>query len=110
VVADHPAEPAQLFPLVGQVVAHVRGGRHAHRDRRWIHDYEHHGRAGNPSTDFVPDSIVDRFCLVGPASAHIDRLQELASIGADQFAVYLMHDDEEATLQAYGAQIIPALS
>jgi probable F420-dependent oxidoreductase len=77
---------------------------------RQAYDYEHHGRAGNPSTDFVPDSIVDRFCLVGPASAHIERLQELASIGADQFAVYLMHDDEEATLQAYGAQIIPALS
>ena len=25
------------------------------------YDYDHHGRAGNPSTDFVPDEIVDRF-------------------------------------------------
>jgi probable F420-dependent oxidoreductase len=76
---------------------------------RQAYDYEHHGRAGNPSADFVPDSIVDRFCLLGPVSAHIDRLRELASIGADQFAVYLMHDDEDATLEAYGAEIIPAL-
>ena len=76
---------------------------------RQAYDYEHHGRAGNPSTDFVPDGIVDRFCLLGPASSHIARLRELADIGADQFAVYLMHDDEEATLEAYGAQIIPAL-
>jgi len=76
---------------------------------RQAYDYEHHGRAGNPSADFVPDSIVDRFCLLGPASAHISRLRELASIGADQFAVYLMHDDEDATLEAYGAEIIPAL-
>ncbi len=76
---------------------------------RQAYDYEHHGRAGNPSTDFVPDSIVDRFCLLGPASAHISRLQELAEIGADQFALYLMHDDEEATLEAYGTEIIPAL-
>jgi probable F420-dependent oxidoreductase len=76
---------------------------------RQAYDYDHHGRAGNPSTDFVPDSIVDRFCLVGPAAAHVERLRELADIGADQFAVYLMHDDEEATLEAYGREIIPAL-
>jgi probable F420-dependent oxidoreductase len=76
---------------------------------RSAYDYEHHGRAGNPSADFVPDSIVDRFCVVGPASAHVDRLRELAAIGCDQFALYLMHDDEDATLDAYGSQIIPAL-
>jgi hypothetical protein len=52
---------------------------------------------------------VDRFCLLGPASAHIARLRELAEIGADQFAVYLMHDDEENTLAAYGDEVIPAL-
>jgi probable F420-dependent oxidoreductase len=76
---------------------------------RQAYDYEHHGRAGNPSTDFVPDSIVDRFCLVGPAAAHVERLRELAAIGADQFALYLMHDDEDATLEAYGRDVIPAL-
>jgi probable F420-dependent oxidoreductase len=73
------------------------------------YDYSHHGQAGNPSTEFVPDAIVDRFCLLGPASSHVDRLRELAEIGADQFAVYLMHDDEENTLEAYGDEIIPAL-
>jgi probable F420-dependent oxidoreductase len=76
---------------------------------RQSYDYAHHGQAGNQSTDFVPDEIVDRFCLLGPASAHIERLRELASIGADQFALYLMHDDAEATLDAYGDVIIPAL-
>jgi hypothetical protein len=77
---------------------------------RSAYDYAHHGRAGNPSTDFVPDEIVDRFCLLGPVPAHIERLRELAEIGADQFAVYLMHDDEENTLAAYGDEIIPALT
>lgn len=76
---------------------------------REAYDYSHHGRAGNRSADFVPDAIVDRFCLLGPASAHAARLRELASIGADQFALYLMHDDAEQTLQAYGEEIIPAL-
>jgi probable F420-dependent oxidoreductase len=74
------------------------------------YDYAHHGRAGNPDTEFVPDDIVDRFCLTGPAAAHLDRLRELADIGADQFAVYLMHDQPEATMAAYGTDIIPALS
>ena len=76
---------------------------------RQAYDYEHHGQAGNPSTDFVPDSIVDRFCLVGPAEAHVERLRELAAIGADQFALYLMHDDQDGTLEAYGRDIVPAL-
>jgi probable F420-dependent oxidoreductase len=71
------------------------------------YDYSHHGKAGNPSTDFVPDSIVDRFCLTGPASAHVDRLAELKEIGADQFAIYLMHDQPEQTLAAYADKIIP---
>jgi probable F420-dependent oxidoreductase len=70
------------------------------------YDYAHHGRAGNRSTDFVPDAIVDRFCLLGPASAHVDRLQELRDIGVDQFALYLMHDDKDKTLASYGHEVI----
>ncbi len=73
------------------------------------YDYAHHGRSDNPDVAFVPDEIVDRFCLLGPVSAHVDRLHELAEVGADQFAVYLMHDQEEQTLAAYGEEIIPAL-
>ncbi|MEU0534271.1 TIGR03842 family LLM class F420-dependent oxidoreductase [Amycolatopsis tolypomycina] len=74
------------------------------------YDYSHHGKAGNPSTEFVPDEIVDRFCLLGPAASHVERLQELAELGVDQFSLYLMHDDREATLAAYGSQIIPKLT
>ncbi|MFJ6676721.1 TIGR03842 family LLM class F420-dependent oxidoreductase [Actinosynnema sp. NPDC091369] len=70
------------------------------------YDYAHHGKAGNRSTDFVPDSIVDRFCLVGPASAHVDRLQELREVGVDNFALYLMHDDKDKTLASYGNEVI----
>jgi len=74
------------------------------------YDYSHHGKAGNPSTEFVPDEIVDRFCLLGPPSSHVERLQELAELGVDQFSLYLMHDDREATLASYGAQVIPKLT
>ncbi len=74
------------------------------------YDYSHHGRAGNPDTAFVPDAIVDRFCLLGPPEAHIDKLRALKALGVDQFAVYAMHDAKEATLDAYGERIIPALA
>ncbi|WP_030203451.1 TIGR03842 family LLM class F420-dependent oxidoreductase [Streptomyces sp. NRRL S-87] len=74
------------------------------------YDYSHHGRAGNPSTDFVPDEIVDRFCLLGPAEAHIEKLRALKALGVHQFAVYDMHDAKEATIDAYGEQIIPAVN
>jgi len=73
------------------------------------YDYDHHGRAGNPSTDFVPDDVIDRFCLLGPPRQHIDRLKELRALGVDQFAVYLMHDEMDQTLEAYGSEIIPHL-
>ncbi|MFC7303232.1 TIGR03842 family LLM class F420-dependent oxidoreductase [Streptomyces monticola] len=74
------------------------------------YDYSHHGRTGNPSTDFVPDEIVDRFCLVGPVPAHIEKLRALRELGVDQFAVYAMHDARESVIDAYGAEIIPALT
>jgi hypothetical protein len=73
------------------------------------YDYNEHGRAGNTHAAFVPDAIVDRFCLLGPADAHVARLQELAALGVDQFAVYLQHDAKEQTLLAYGNTVIPAL-
>ncbi|MFH8613417.1 TIGR03842 family LLM class F420-dependent oxidoreductase [Streptomyces sp. NPDC018029] len=74
------------------------------------YDYSHHGRAGNPDTAFVPDEIVDRFCLLGPVEAHLERLGELRELGVDQFAVYAMHDAREDVIDAYGASVIPALS
>jgi len=74
------------------------------------YDYNEHGRAGNTHADFVPDAVIDRFCLLGPASAHVERLEELRDIGVDQFAVYLQHDAKVPTLEAYGETIIPALS
>jgi probable F420-dependent oxidoreductase len=73
------------------------------------YDYNEHGRAGNSHTTFVPDEIIDRFCILGDANEHIRRLTELKDMGVDQFAVYLQHDGKEETLEAYGETIIPAI-
>ncbi|WKE68816.1 TIGR03842 family LLM class F420-dependent oxidoreductase [Streptomyces sp. WP-1] len=74
------------------------------------YDYAHHGRSGNPDTEFVPDEIVDRFCLIGPPERHIEKLTALRALGVDQFALYDMHDAQEATIDAYGTQVIPAVN
>ena len=78
------------------------------RDRA-DYDYAHHGRAGNPATDFVPDDVVDRFCVLGRVEDHIAKLTTLRDLGADHFAIYLMHDAEDATLDAYGRSVLPAI-
>jgi probable F420-dependent oxidoreductase len=74
------------------------------------YDYNEHGRAGNVHTQFVPDEIVDRFCVLGTADQHIEKLKQLAELGVDQFAGYLQHDNKEETLRAYGETVIPELS
>jgi probable F420-dependent oxidoreductase len=101
-VADLVARYGESGPVPRELTDYIR--------EREGYDYAHHGKAGNPSTDFVPDEIVDRFCLTGPASSHVDKLEELAELGVDQFAVYLMHDQREQTLAAYGDDVITKLT
>jgi probable F420-dependent oxidoreductase len=93
-------ESSDLVPL--ELTEYIKG--------RAGYDYSHHGRAGNPSTEFVPDAIVDRFCVLGPPEAHVAKLRRLAELGVHQFAVYDMHDAKDETIDAYGQHIIPALS
>ena len=73
------------------------------------YDYNSHGKAHNDHVDFVPDEIVDRFCVLGDAKDHIDKLEALRDLGVDQFAGYLQHDNKEETLRVYGETVIPAL-
>ena len=105
-VGNHVADIVKRY---GAGSGRVPGALTDYIKQREGYDYAHHGRAGNPSTDFVPDEIVDRFCLLGPAAEHIAKLRTLLALGADQFAIYLMHDAKEETLDAYGRVILPAL-
>jgi probable F420-dependent oxidoreductase len=93
-------ESSDLVPL--ELTEYIKG--------RAGYDYSHHGRAGNPSTGFVPDTIVDRFCVLGPPEAHVAKLRRLRDLGVHQFAVYDMHDAKDETIDAYGQHVIPALS
>ncbi|HVL53302.1 MAG TPA: TIGR03842 family LLM class F420-dependent oxidoreductase, partial [Vitreimonas sp.] len=78
------------------------------RDRSG-YDYLHHAEVGSSNAAFVGDEVTDRFCVLGPVEAHVAKLRELAQAGVDQFNIYLMNGDEEAVLEVYGRDIIPAL-
>ncbi|WP_040494794.1 TIGR03842 family LLM class F420-dependent oxidoreductase [Ilumatobacter nonamiensis] len=74
------------------------------------YDYNQHGSASSEHVDFVPDEVIDRFCILGPVEAHLERLAELKALGVDQFAIYLQHDGKDHTLAEYGEKIIPAIA
>lgn len=74
------------------------------------YDYNEHGRAGNSHTQFVPDEIVERFCLLGSPREHVEKLQALRALGVTQFAGYLQHDNKDETLRMYGERVIPAMA
>jgi probable F420-dependent oxidoreductase len=115
---DHAREQCRWFGgMVGNHVADIVSRYGADSDvpheltdyirAREGYDYAHHGRVGNPDTQFVPDGIVDRFCVLGDVDEHVEKIQDLASRGMTQFNLYLMHDQIEETLEAYGEHVIP---
>jgi probable F420-dependent oxidoreductase len=71
------------------------------------YDYDEHSRVGAKHGAFVSDEICDRFCVLGTPEQAIEKLDQLESIGVDQFNVYLMTEGQEETLETYGSEIIP---
>ncbi|MFF2277101.1 TIGR03842 family LLM class F420-dependent oxidoreductase [Agromyces sp. NPDC058126] len=105
-VGNHVADIVAKYGMHGTVpdalTDYIRG--------REGYDYNTHGKADNDHVDFVPDEIVERFCVLGSADQHIQKLKQLADLGVDQFAGYLQHDNKEETLRVYGETVIPALT
>jgi probable F420-dependent oxidoreductase len=75
---------------------------------RGQYDYLHHCEVDSSNAEFVSDEVTDRFCLLGPAEAHIEKLRALAGAGVTQFNIYLMCGDEEDTLEKYKREVLPA--
>ena len=105
-VGNHVADIVERYgdsaPVPKALTDYIKG--------RQGYDYNEHGKAGNSHTNFVPDEIIDRFCIVGPVETHVKRLNELRDMGVDQFSDYLQHDAKDETLRAYGEKVIPALA
>ena len=105
-VGNHVADIVARYGSEGTAVPKTLSDYIAGRES---YDYNAHGKAGSSHTDFVPDEIVERFCLIGPAGEQIRRLRELEGLGVDQFAIYLQHDAKDETLAEYGGAVMPAM-
>ena len=77
-------------------------------ENREGYNYLHHAEVGSDNARFVSDEITDAFAVIGPVSAHRERLEALREAGVTQFNVYLMNGEEEEQLDLYGRQIIGA--
>jgi len=106
-VGNHVAD---LVSKYGEHSSQVPGELTEYIKSREGYDYSHHGRSGNPDTQFVPDEIVDRFCVIGTPEQHVEKLNALRALGVDQFALYDMHDAQEAVIDTYGTTVIPAVN
>jgi probable F420-dependent oxidoreductase len=106
-VGNHVADIVARYGSEGAAVPKTLSDYIAGREG---YDYNSHGKSGNSHTDFVPDEIVDRFCLIGPVDEQVRWLQEFEQLGVDQFALYLQHDAKDATLAAYGSGVLPAVN
>ena len=103
-VGNHVVDLVNKYPredLPPELTSYIRS--------REGYDYHHHAEVGSTNAAFVTDEIVDRFCIVGPPEAHVEKLRALAEAGVDQFNLYLMNGNEEAQLELYGKHVIPAL-
>jgi probable F420-dependent oxidoreductase len=103
-VSNHVVDLVNKYPreqLPASLTGYVRD--------RAGYDYLHHAEVGSSNAAFVGDEVTDRFCVLGSAQDHVAKLKELAAAGVDQFNLYLMNGDEEAQIELYGREVIPAL-
>ena len=77
--------------------------------KREAYDYAEHSRVGAKHGEQITDETCERFCILGPPEAHVEKLRRLEAAGVDQWNIYLMTHGQEETLEAYGREIVPAL-
>ena len=103
-VGNHVVDLVNKYPredLPEELTTYIRS--------RESYDYLHHAEVGSSNAGFVTDDVVDRFSILGSPEEHVAKLRELERAGVDQFNFYLMNGDEEAQVEAYGRDIIPAM-
>jgi len=106
-VSNHVQDLIDRYGTDGSVVPKVLTD---YVEARKFYDYSEHSRVGAKHGAFVTDEICDRFCVLGTSEQANAKLSELESIGVDQFNIYLMTHGQEATLEAYGRDILPRFS
>ena len=77
-------------------------------ENRTEYDYQAKGRKDTPSADWVTPDLTRAYTFVGPASDHVAKIGDFEDLGVQVVNTYLIHDDIDATIDAYGRDVIPA--
>jgi probable F420-dependent oxidoreductase len=98
VLARH--DPAGPPPALTDSVSWMTGGG----------SYSEHSRTASGAGEEVTDEICERFCILGSAEAHVEKLRILEAAGVDQWNICLMASGQDETIEAYGRDVIPAFT
>lgn len=90
--------------------AELPQGLHRFVRARRYYEPKEHSRVGAQHASFVDDATCDRFCLLGPVEAQIQKIEHLRSVGVTDLNIYLMTEDREHVLSAYGGAVIPTFA
>jgi alkanesulfonate monooxygenase SsuD/methylene tetrahydromethanopterin reductase-like flavin-dependent oxidoreductase (luciferase family) len=94
-------DPKELPPALTEYVKSMS---------REEYDYQEHSRVGAKHGEDVTDETCERFCILGPPQAHVEKIRALEAVGISQWNVYLMAGGQEDTLRAYGESVVPAFA
>lgn len=75
-------------------------------EQRKGYSYDDHGRRDAAHNAFVPDEVVDRFCIIGDAQECLARVRALEEVGVDRINAYCIAEDPEGLLRAIGRELI----
>lgn len=103
-VGNHVADLVEKYHTGSNIPADFL----AYIEGRKGYDYKEHADKDADHLDFISDEVIDRFGILGPIDAHVEKIQKLKAVGVTQFNIYLMCGDEEYIVEQYGKTVLPA--
>jgi probable F420-dependent oxidoreductase len=103
VVGNHIADVLRHHEpdnLPQELVDYVKG--------REDYDYREHAEQGTDHSKYVPDDIVDRFCVIGNEEQIMDKLRVLEGLGVGEFNIYPHVEGIETLLERFGREFAPS--
>jgi probable F420-dependent oxidoreductase len=74
---------------------------------RSAYDYREHTEPGSEHSNYVPDGIVDRFCIIGTRDECAAKLRVLADVGVTELNLYPHVENILDDIATYGREIAP---
>jgi alkanesulfonate monooxygenase SsuD/methylene tetrahydromethanopterin reductase-like flavin-dependent oxidoreductase (luciferase family) len=73
------------------------------------YDYRQHAEQGTEHSQYVPDEIIDRFCILGSLEQCEAKMRKLAEIGVSEFNLYPHVEGIESVIETLGRELAPRL-